>query len=173
MGSLIEEVSMTFRRFSKRAIVASLFLGILLAGSVAFAWWTAGGTGNGYTKAETAQQLTTNNVSATTTAQLHPGGTSDVILQIANPNTYAVTVTNINGNGAITSGNATCDNPNAPYTGNGVTFTNQSGTWVVPAGNTLDVTLTGAAAMSNTATTSNDSCQGKVFTIPVALVGHS
>lgn len=165
---------MTFRKFSKRAIIASLFLGILLAGSVAFAWWTAGGSGNGYTKAETAQQLTTLNAAGNTTAQLHPGGTSDVFLTISNPNNYAVTVTNINnGVGGISSGNATCDNPSAPYTGNGVTFTNTSGTWVVPANNTLDVTLTGAAAMSNTANTSNDSCQGKVFTIPVTLVGHS
>ena len=164
---------MTFRKFSKRAIIASLFLGILLAGSVAFAWWTAGGTGSGYTKAQTAQSLTTVDVSATTVAQLHPGGTSDVVLRISNPNSYDVTVTNINGNGAITSGNGTCDNAAAPYTGNGVSFTNQSGSWVVGAGSTTDVTLTGAAAMSNTANTSNDSCQGKVFTIPVSLVGHS
>jgi len=164
---------MTFRKFSKRAIVASLFLGIALVASVAFALWTAGGSGSGYTKAETAQLLTTVDVSASTTAQLHPGGTSDVILRISNPNNYAVTVTNINGNGAITSGNATCDNASGPYTGNGVSFTNATGTWAVSANSTTDVTLTGAAAMSNTATTSNDSCQGKVFTIPVSLVGHS
>ena len=164
---------MTFRTFSKRASIAALFLGILLAGSVAFAWWTAGGSGSGYTKAETAQALTTVDVSASTVAQLHPGGSSDVILRIHNPNTYAVTVTNINGNGAITSGNATCDTASAPYTGNGVTFANQSGTWVVPASANLDVTLTNAASMANSATTSNDSCQGQVFTIPVTLVGHS
>jgi len=164
---------MAFRTNMKRATVASLFLGILLAGSVAFAWWTASGTGSGYTKAQTATAVTTVDVSGTTTAQLHPGGTSDVILQISNGNTYAVTVTNINGNGAITSGNATCDNVALPYTGNGVSFTNQAGSWVVPASGTLDVTLTNAAAMSNTATTSNDSCQGKVFTIPVSLVAHS
>ena len=164
---------MTFRTFSKRATIASLFLGILLVGSVAFAWWTAGGSGSGYTKAQTAQALTTVDVSATTVAQLHPGGSADVVLRIHNPNKYAVTVTNINGNGAITSGNAVCDTASAPYTGNGVTYTNQSGSWVVPATGTLDVTLTNAAAMSNSANTSNDSCQGKVFTIPVTLVGHS
>ena len=166
---------MTFRTFSKRAIITSLFLGILLAGSVAFAWWTAGGSGSGYTKAETASALTTVNVAASTTAQLHPGGSSDVILRISNPNGYAVTVTGINQTAAssITSGNATCDNASGPYTGNGVTFANQSGTWVVPASGTLDVTLTNAASMANTATTANDSCQGQVFTIPVTLVGHS
>ena len=125
-----------------------------------------------------AVALSTNDVSGTTVAQLHPGGSSDVVLQISNPNNYAVTVTNINGGGAIVSGNALCDNASAPYTGNGVTFANQSGSWVVPAkvgavNGTLDVTLTNAASMANTATTSNDSCQGKTFTIPVALVGHS
>ena len=45
---------MTFRTVTKRATFLSLFLGILLASSVAFAWWTASGAGNGYTKAETA-----------------------------------------------------------------------------------------------------------------------
>ncbi len=164
---------MTFRTFSKRATVVSLFLGILLASTVAFAWWTASGTGSGYTQAETAAALTTVDVSASTSAQLHPGGTSDVILRISNSNSYAVTVTNINGSGAITSGNATCDNASGPYTGNGVSYTDQSGSWLVPATGTLNVTLTGAAAMANSATTSNDSCQGKTFTIPVSLVGHS
>lgn len=170
---------MTFRTVTKRATFLSLFLGILLASSVAFAWWTASGAGSGYTKAETASALTTVDVSTSTTAQLHPGGTSDVILRISNANSYAVTVTNINnGVGGIVSGNATCDNVAGPYTGNGVSFTNQSGSWVVPAkvgavNGTLDVTLTGAASMANTATTSNDSCQGQTFTIPVSLVGHS
>jgi hypothetical protein len=164
---------MTFRTFSKRASITTLFLGIVLAGSVAFAWWTAGGSGSGYTRAETASALTTVDVSASTTAQLRPGGSSDVILRISNTNAYPVTVTDINGNGAITSGNATCDNASGPYTGNGVSFTDQSGTWVVPASGTLDVTLTNAASMANTATTSNDSCQAQVFTIPVTLVGHS
>jgi len=113
-------------------------------------------------------------VSATTVAQLHPGGSADVVLRIHNPNNYAVTVTNINGNGAITSGDSTCDNASGPYTGNGVTFTNPpAGSWVVPATGNLDVTLTNAASMANSATTSNDSCQGQVFTIPVTLVGHS
>lgn len=164
---------MTFRTFSKRAIIASLFLGILLAGSIAFAWWTAGGSGSGYTKAETAQALTTIDVSASTVAQLHPGGSADVILRIHNPNNYAVTVTSINGNGAITSGNSVCDNASGPYTGNGVSFANATGTWTVPANSNQDVTLTNAASMTNSATTSNDSCQGQVFTIPVTLVGHS
>ena len=169
---------MTFRTVTKRATILSLFLGILLASSVAFAWWTASGSGSGYTKAETAAALTTNDVSGTTTAQLHPGGSSDVVLQISNPNSYAVTVTNINGSGAILSGNATCDTAVGAYTGNGVSFANQSGSWVVPAkvgavNGTLDVTLTNAASMANTATTSNDSCQGKTFSIPVSLVGHS
>lgn len=169
---------MTFRTVTKRATILSLFLGILLAGSVAFAWWTASGSGTGYTKAESAALLSTNDVSASTSAQLHPGGSSDVILQISNPNNYAVTVTNINGSGAILSGNASCDTVSLPYTGNGVSFTNASGSWVVPAkvgavNGTLDVTLTNAASMANTATTSNDSCQGKTFSIPVSLVGHS
>ncbi len=161
---------MKFRRFAKRATVVSLFIGVLLASAVAFAWWSASGTGNGYAKATTAQALTTVNVGASTTAQLYPGGNADLLIRITNPNGYDVTVTQINGNGAITSGNSTCDTAAGPYTGNGVTYTNQSGTWLVAAGTSQTFTLSNVVHMANSATTSNDSCQGQVFTVPVSLV---
>ncbi len=51
---------MTIKKFSKRAIVTSLFLGVVLASTVALASWLATGTGKGYAKAGTAQPLTTN-----------------------------------------------------------------------------------------------------------------
>jgi hypothetical protein len=80
---------MTFRRFTKRATILSLFLGILLAGSVAFAWWTATGSGTGYAEAETSGGALTTVVS-TTSPDLHPGGTGDLTITVHNPNSYAV-----------------------------------------------------------------------------------
>jgi hypothetical protein len=167
MGSPIEEVSMTFRKFSKRAIIASLFLGILLAGSVAFAWWTAGGTGNGYAKAATASPLTTVDVSASTTADLYPGGTGTLKIQIHNPNTYAVTVQSITATGVGTSGNAACDAANtvsmvAPLTGLSIS---------VPAGGNSTVQTFNNAVAMNFGTTADNSCQGLTFSIPVSLTG--
>jgi len=159
---------MTFRAFSKRATIVSLFLGILLAGSVAFAWWTASGTGTGYAQAATPAALSTLDVSASTTGDLYPGGTGTLTLQIHNPNSYAVTVTDIAaGAGAVTSGNAACDAANtvslvAPLSGLSVN---------VPAGgNTAVLTYANAVQMSYGASADN-SCQGKKFSIPVSLTG--
>ena len=66
------------------------------------------------------------------------------------------------GNGAITSNKGSaCD------AATGLTFTGRTDLAVsVPATGTTTITLTGAAAMD---ATSNDACQGAVFTIPVTL----
>jgi nitrogen regulatory protein PII len=153
-------------RLSKKLTAGMIALGVALAASVAFAAWTATGTGSGYTQATTASVLSTVDVSASTTAQLYPGGTSDVKIEISNPNPYAVTVTSVVGSGTITSNKgAACD------ASTGVTFTDQTGqSIVVPAGGTTATTFAGAAAMSNA---SDNTCQGAIFTIPVTLSGAS
>lgn len=153
-------------RFAKRISAGTILVSLMIAGSVAFAAWTATGTGEGYAKATTAQALTTVDVSASTTATLYPGATGDVLIRIDNPNPYAVRVTDVAGSGAITSdAGAGCN------ASTGVTYTDQSGlTLNVPAGSAATFTLTGAASMSNA---SANSCQGAVFTIPVTLSGNS
>ncbi len=149
----------------KKILVAGGVVAGLMASGVAWAAWTANGTGNGYAQATTAQVLTTDDVSATTVAQLYPGGSGDVKLTINNPNPYAVQVTSITGNGTITA-----DTGHSGCTTTGVSFTNQTGTWNVAANDETSVTLTGAASMSNA---SLNACQGATFTIPVALSGAS
>jgi hypothetical protein len=153
-------------RMSKKLSVGALFAGAMLAGSIAFAAWTASGSGSGYAKATSAQALTTVDVSASTVATLYPGATGDVLLRISNPNPYPVTVTDVNGAGVIDSDTtAACD------AATGVTFTDQSGLSVnVPAAGASTVTLTGSVAMDNS---SHTTCQGAVFTIPVTLSGVS
>lgn len=150
----------------RRLTAGSIMLGVLAVGSIAYAAWTASGTGSGYAKATTAQALTTVDVSASTTAQLYPGGTGDVTLRIDNPNPYPVRVTSVSGTGAITSDKgAACD------ASTGVTFADQTGQSLdVPAGSAVTFTLSGAVTMSNA---SDNSCQGAIFTIPVALSGAS
>ncbi|MFL5791004.1 MAG: hypothetical protein ACJ76A_05815 [Actinomycetota bacterium] len=158
---------MTFRTLSKRAIITSLFLGILLAGSVAFAWWTAGGTGNGYAKAATASPLTTVDVSASTTNDLYPGGDGTLTIQIHNPNTYAVTVNSITATGPGTSGVAACTAANTVTMPTAITGQSIP----VPAGgDSLVLTYPGAVHMSLGGSADN-SCQGLVFSIPVTLTG--
>ena len=150
-------------RPTKKFVVAGGLVAGMLASGVAWAAWTADGSGNGYAAATTAEALTTG--TATASAELYPGGNGDVVVKINNSNDYPVTVTSIaNGTGSITADKAGC-------TVTGVTFANQTGlTVAVPANGSTTTTLTDAASMSNA---SDNACQGAVFTIPVALTGAS
>lgn len=154
----------------RKQVAAFLTTFAALIAGIAFAAWTATGTGSGYAKAKTAQTLSTQDVHPFATATLYPGATGDVLISIVNPNDYNVTVASITGNGAITSLNAPCGVDLAHPTG--VTFTDQTGlSDVVPAHSTgTQFTLTGAAHMDNT---SDNSCQGATFVIPVSLSGAS
>ena len=156
-------------KITKKLTAGTIVLGVALAASVAFAAWTATGSGSGYTQATTASALTTVDVSASTTAQLYPGGTSDVKIEIYNPNPYPVLVTSVVGAGL--PGGITSDKVGCSGAGTGVSFTDQTGlTIAVAAGSTATATFNGAAAMSNG---SANACQGATFTIPVTLSGAS
>jgi hypothetical protein len=151
---------------SRKVTAGVLLAGAMLAGSVAYAAWTASGTGSGYAKATTADALTTIDISATTSATLYPGASGTVFLRIDNTNDYPVRVTTVTGSGTIVSdATAACD------ASTGVTFTDQNGlTLDVAANSAQTFPLAGSVAMSNA---SHNDCQGAVFTIPVTLAGQS
>ena len=155
------------RFFNKRNfIAASTTLIVMAAVGFVYAAWVTNGSGSGYAKAGSSQALTTVDVSASTSATLYPGVSGDVKIQISNPNSYAVRVTAVTGNGTITA-----DAGHSGCTTTGVTFTNQSSLTIdIPASSSTTTTLTGAAAMSNA---SLNACQGATFTIPVTLTGTS
>src|SRR5215469_2290789 len=95
-----------------RLTVALALVAAVIAGGVTFGSWAVGSDpGNGYAKATTATNLTFNDVSASTTATLYPGGNGSVKVSVNNPNPFAVTITAVNGTGgAITSDKgAACD----------------------------------------------------------------
>jgi len=142
------------------AVAASVAAMAIAGGATTFGAWTVSGTGDGYAKAVTASNLTLNDVSGTTVADLYPGGTGAVKFSVTNPNAFAVTITGVAANGAATSDDAGC-------TTTGVTFTSTTGlTQAVAAGATATFTLAGKAAMSNA---SLNACQGDIFTLPVTL----
>lgn len=154
------------RRGHKKIFLAAAAAILVAAVGVAYAAWTAGGSGSGYAKATTAQALGTIDVSATTSATLYPGATGDLKLEIDNPNPYPVRITSVSGAGTITSDKgAACD------ASTGVSFADQSGlTLDVPGSSSATFTLSGSVSMSNA---SDNSCQGAVFTVPVSLSGAS
>ena len=150
-----------------RLAVALVGATVLAAGAVTFGSWAVGSDpGAGYSRAKAATNLTLNDVSASTVADLYPGGTGNVLVSVTNPNPFAVTITSIAGAGAITSNaGAACD------ASTGVSFTNQTGlSLALGAGATQTFTLAGKAAMSNASATT---CQGAIFTIPVTVTATS
>lgn len=156
---------MKARTATKKATVVTLFLGAMFAGSIAFAYWTATGTGSGYAKAGTSSDLSTN--ATATVADLYPGADGDLFIDIVNPNAFPVLVTDV----ARTADPITSDGGAACDASTGVTMTDQSGlSLAVPAGGSATFQLDDVVSMSNA---SDDSCQGAVFTIPVTLTGQS
>jgi hypothetical protein len=146
-----------------RLAVALAMATMVVAGGATFGSWAVSSeAGNGYAKAVTAQNLTLSDASASTVADLYPGGSGAVKIKVTNPNSFAVTITGVAGAGTVTSDKgAACD------ASTGVTFTNQTGLSLgLAAGATTVFSLPGAVAMSNATVTS---CQGGVFTIPVTL----
>ena len=114
----------------KRIVGAGITVIALAVAGLVYAAWTSSGSGSGYAKAQSAQALTTVDVSATTPATLYPGATGNVKIEISNPNPYPVEVTDVTGNGAITR---RCRSPDGCVT-TGVTFTDQTGQTIDVAG---------------------------------------
>jgi hypothetical protein len=152
----------------KRLIGAAVTLLVLGVVGLVYAAWTTNGSGTGFARAGTAQDLSTVEGTAATTGELYPNGDGTVTLTIHNPNPYPVVVTDVTaGSGAVTAsgGIGTCDVT-------GVSFNDQHGLNIhVPPNSDSDtIELNNAAHMSNE---SENGCQGALFTIPVVLSGAS
>ena len=72
------------RKSVKLAVVASAMVAIVGTG-VAFAAWNATGSGSAYSKAGTAQGLSTVDIHAQAAGQLYPGVNGDVIVKRMRP----------------------------------------------------------------------------------------
>lgn len=149
-----------------KAIAAALLVGAMaaVAGGAAYGFWSTTGTGSAVATTGTLEVVT---IEAATAAdvgasKLQPGGTADVVVKVANPNTYAVKVTSIalTTGGVITGsgGTSTCATT-------GVTFTPPAVVADIAPG-PQTIVLPGAASMS---TASDSGCQGATFQIPVTL----
>jgi hypothetical protein len=146
----------------KTKITAALImLAALPGGRVAYAAWSAGGSGGGNAKALTAQSVTV--TAATGAADLFPGFTQgDVFFTMTNANPYPITFTSMTP-GAITTNTPTC------------TIANVS---VIPATSlSLNVAANATSpqlSIANVVTMvagAPDACQGAVFTIALTLTG--
>ncbi len=154
-------------RLSKARLALIAASATVLAGvGVGIAAWSTNGSGTAYAKAATAGAVTLSDASASTTGDLYPGGGGALKLKVTNPNSFPVQITAVSGNGAITSdAGAGCN------AGHGVTFADQTGlSLALAAGATTVFSLSGSVAMS---TSSVNSCQGAIFSIPVTVTAAS
>ena len=149
-----------------RVVAALVAVSGVFGASAVYARFGSTGSGTG---AATTGTLLTVTVDAfvggdANTTTLFPGGSSDVIIRVNNPNAFNVTLFSIAGNGGITGvgGIGTCSTT-------GVTFNPPSSpNLTVTPGSTL-FHLGGAASMD---ATSDTGCQGATFHIPVTIVVH-
>jgi hypothetical protein len=150
------------RRLQRTAAAVTVIGSTVFGVTAASAYFDAAGTGSGTGRTGTLQAVT---ATGAVVSNLIPDGTAhDVTLTVTNPNSFAVALKSVTGNGAITP-----DTPaHSGCSPTGVAFTDQTGlSQSIPGGSVpTPVTLTGAATMDNT---SASACQGATFTIPVTI----
>jgi HAMP domain-containing protein len=156
------------RIYRRKVFVTLVLAGVVVAAGIGIAAWNTTGSGTGYAKARTASSLTLGDASASTTADLYPGGTGAVKISVTNPNPFPVTITTVSQQA---SSSITSDKGAACNASTGVTFSTQAGLSLALAGGaTSTFTLNAAVSMSNA---SDNSCQGAVFSIPVDVTAVS
>lgn len=156
----------------RRFLLVSAMVAIVAAGLAtggAYAYFTSSGSGSGKASVGILLPVTMTAFVGgdTPSSTLLPGGpAADVILRVNNPNTYAVTLVSVTGNGAITA-----DSGHSGCTTTGVSFSNQPSLSItIGASGTTLVHLSGAASMS---TASLNACQGATFSVPVSITVHT
>ncbi|HEY3844793.1 MAG TPA: hypothetical protein VGL48_16190 [Acidimicrobiales bacterium] len=174
-------------KYPRRARRIAIVLGVLLAGTGAYAatnWIVgldAGSSGEG--QSATISNLTVTAIaSPAATNQLFPGGNGDVVVTIANPNTFPVTVTAVQlptnltyGNGYTTSNvtSGTLQTGCVATTPSDVIWNFSSGT--SGSSHTLSTPLTVGASSSLVVTFTNDAsmtlaapaaCANTYFSMP-------
>jgi hypothetical protein len=159
-------------RMTGRLVLTSLVVVLALAGAgAANAFWRGSGTGAGSGTTGTTAPVTLSPGSPTAT--LYPGGLTDVVLTVTNPNLYSVRIGSLaldtgqgTGGFAVDASHAGCAVSTLSFT----TQTNSGAGWTVPGkvgavDGTLSVTLPNALAMG---TAGANACQGASYTVYVA-----
>jgi len=144
--------------------VAAGIIGLVftLIAGVAFAAWTADGTGSANARARTASTITVTAV--TGTADLYPGfNDGDLSFTLTNANPYPVTFTSMTPGAITSSAPGACPSSN-------LTVDTASGLSLPVAASATSGTQS-IADVVNLASTAPDGCQGVVFTVAVTLTG--
>lgn len=152
----------------KRWFAAGVALASVAAGGgIAYAAWSASGSGGGAGRALTAQTLTVNAVSpGPNGASLYPGGPAGwVYFSITNPNPYSITITHLSWGTPTSADTANCPSANVSIDANAPVTAG----FVIPANGTSGAfQVFGVLDMAHSAP---DGCQGVVFNVPLTVSG--
>lgn len=144
----------------RQKLAATALAGLVFGGGVALAQWTAVGVGGGGVLAGSPVDVSVAGGSAV--ADLYPGSTGDLAIELDNPNDYAVHFTAVDG-GAVTPSTTACPSDAVALLDGPVDL-------VVPAhAQAHPEVLDDVVRMARTAP---DSCQGATFSIEVDLTGE-
>lgn len=153
----------TSRRFALVATVVAL----LVISGIAFAVWSANGTGSGNAKALTAATVTVN--ATTGAADLYPGGSGKVWFSLTNSNPYAVTLNSLTAASVTGVSGGIGGSPACATTDLSLAALPISGGWTEAANSTS------AAQSVETLVTMNssapDACQDATFTLSLTFTG--
>ena len=148
--------------------IATVTAALAVGSGVAFAVWSVNGSGSGAGAATVGQGVTITAVTPTgAAASLYPGGpAASVYFQVANPNPYAVTITNITWGTPVSANPTACPNANISLDANapktGLTIN-------VPAGATAATfSEPNVLDLSHSAP---DGCQGVAFNVSMTVSG--
>jgi hypothetical protein len=134
----------------------------VVTAGVAFATWTANGTGSAEARARTAQTVTVN--ASTGAADLYPGFTQgDLHFTLTNTNPYPVQFTSLTPGAITSSAPVACPSSN-------LTVASASALTLNVAANATSAPLSVADVVS-LATGAPDGCQGVTFTVAATMVG--
>ncbi|HEY5304197.1 MAG TPA: hypothetical protein VIJ86_09095 [Acidimicrobiales bacterium] len=158
---------MSLRRWLRMPLVLGAVVALVvgLGAGTAFAFFTSSGSGSGTATVGTVQSVTVVEASGTPTRKLYPGASGDLLVKLNNPNSYAVNIVSVTGNGTVkgSGGVGTC-------TTTGVTVATGTGFPIAVApGNNVSVVVPNGVSMD---TTSDSGCQGATFQIPVTITVH-
>jgi hypothetical protein len=160
-------------RPSRRRVLVCLgvLIALALMTAAASAYWSGSGSGTGSATADSTVAVTLS--PGVPAAGLYPGGLTDVVLAVANPNTAPVSIGSLaldptqgTGGFAVDAGHAGCLVAALSYT----VQSNGGAGWTVPAkagatNGSLSIRLSNALAMSTAAA---DACQGASATVYLA-----
>lgn len=136
---------------------------LVLAGGVAYAYWTTTAQGDG--AALSRSNITTTVTAAAATADLYPGGTGAVKFTLDNPNPYDVSFTSVTAASVVSDNTGACPNSNIsinPTLPHAISIPVAAGATATPGS---------VAGLVKMAAAAGNGCQGVGFTVTLTLAG--